>query len=82
MAKRHRVPPTTARTVFLLPTVPDDAPEDLKNAIAVRNAATRTGTCPGCGAEGQRHSDRHEPWLAHLVFEHEPDCIVFTGDAA
>ncbi len=84
MSRRHRIPGTTARpprTLYLLPEIPDDAPEAFKNAIAVRNACATEGRCPDCGARGElRGPDEHG--FLHLVFEHEDGCAVLLDPEA
>jgi len=81
--RRHRIPGTSARgrVLFLLPEIPDDAPEEFKNALAIRNAANVAGVCPECGARGEL-SGPDEHGFLHLTFEHEAGCGVFTDEAA
>lgn len=72
--KRRRVPGMrNGRTLYLLPPVPDDAPECVKNALAIRNAASVNGICPSCGARGELNGpDEHG--FFHLTFHHEARC--------
>lgn len=60
------------RTMMLLPEVPDDAPDWLKNALATRNACSVDGQCPTCGATPTLSVD--EGGLGHLTFLHEDGC--------
>jgi hypothetical protein len=82
--RRPRVPRTTTgkpRALFVLPEIPDDAPEALKNGLAIRNAANVAGVCPDCGARGEiTGPDEHG--FMHLTFEHEAGCGAFTDDEA
>ena len=71
-----RVPGTYRRpkALFVLPSIPDDAPADLKNSLAIRNACATEGRCPACATVGALHPDAHQPLLWHYVFEHENWC--------
>lgn len=83
MTRRPRVPGMSAkpRALLLLPSIPDDAPETLKNGLAIRNAATTSGVCPDCGARGElRGPDKHG--LLHLCFVHEDECAVLLDPEA
>jgi hypothetical protein len=53
--RQPRIPGTTkpARVLYFLPAIPDDAPTELKNGLAVRNACAVDGRCPECGAVGE-----------------------------
>ncbi len=64
-----RVPGTYKRTLYVLPEIPDDAPAELKNALAIRNAASVAERCPDCHARGQLHPDPNVAGLMHLTFE-------------
>ena len=80
---RRRVPGTRRPTaLFGLPSLPDDATDDLKNALALRNACATEGRCPECRAVGEIHSDAEHAGIWHLVFAHEPWCGALTGEAA
>jgi hypothetical protein len=81
--RRPRIPGTTRpRALYVLPAIPDDAPEQLKNALAIRNACAIEGRCPSCGARGELVGpDADGCW--HLVFRHEDDCgALLDGKAA
>ncbi|HVA04760.1 MAG TPA: hypothetical protein VMU64_13570 [Acidimicrobiales bacterium] len=54
--------------LYVLPSVPADAPDELKDAIALRNAATVAGRC-SCGAVIAEAGD-----TAQLM--HEPGCVA------
>ncbi len=60
------------KTVHVLPSIPDDASPALKDAIAIRNAASTTGRCQ-CGAEVEIVG-RDEIGVIHALFVHEDDC--------
>jgi hypothetical protein len=80
-----RIPGTSSRprrVLYLLPEIPDDAPESVKDALAVRNACATEGVCPDCGAVGELQSDAALPGVFHLTFRHEPDCCVLIGPEA
>jgi hypothetical protein len=82
--KRHRIPGTSSRprrALYLLPEIPDDAPDQLKNALGIRNACATEGVCPDCGARGEIHGpDEHG--IMHLVFRHEDNCCVLRDPEA
>jgi hypothetical protein len=81
MSRRPRVPGTRGRVLFVLPTIPDDAPEAVKDALAIRNAANVAGVCPDCGARGGiTGPDEHG--FMHLTFQHERGCGAFIDDEA
>lgn len=82
MTRRSRVPSTYRRTLLLLPSIPDDLEPEIKNALAIRNAASTTGRCPDCGAEPAIHRDPENELLIHAVFEHEPECRALTDKTA
>jgi hypothetical protein len=82
--RRRRVPPTRAarRALFLLPGIPDDADETLKNGLALRNACAVDGRCPDCGAFGELDLEPDEIGVYHLTFRHERTCGVLTDEQA
>jgi hypothetical protein len=83
--KRHRIPGTSSRplrALYLLPEIPDDAPEQLKNALAIRNACATEGRCPDCGAVGELRPDAALPGVFHLTFRHDDDCGVLRDPEA
>ena len=83
MTHASRIPGTrTGRTLLVLPGIPDDLEPRLKNALAIRNAATTAGRCPDCGAEPDLYLDIHHAGVGHLVFRHEPDCHALTDQTA
>lgn len=63
-------------TLYVLPAIPDDAPDTVKNALAIRNAASANGVCPSCGATPYLWQDNDG--ITHLTFEHEEGCGCFT----
>lgn len=72
-----RVPGTyrnRGNTLYVLPSVPDDAPADVKNALAIRNACATERRCPACGTTPELTVDSNG--FAWLTFQHEPDCPV------
>lgn len=83
MSKPGRIPGTRARrTLLLIPSIPDALDEATKNGLAIRNAASTTGTCPDCGAEANLHHDPEHDGVYHLVFQHEHHCRALTDGAA
>lgn len=67
------------RAAFLVPTIPDQAPELVREGIARRRLVVLTGTCP-CGAVHQlpnraerRRAQRAGRIIAASV-EHDPRC--------
>lgn len=78
MTKPSRIP-ATRRTLLLLPGIPDDATEDIKNGLAIRNACITEGKCPDCGAEPYFTLD--PDGITHLVFEHEYECAVVSDQS-
>ena len=79
MTRRPRIPGTRSRVLFVLPGIPDDAPEAFKNALAVRNAANVAGVCPSCRARGELTGPDEHGFL-HLTFRHEDDCGVLRDE--
>ena len=71
---RRRVGPVPA----LLPSINDDWPAALKDALAIRNAASLNGRC-ACGAVATV-SPPGQDGVVHLVFEHEEEGLA-TDDA-
>ncbi len=69
------------RVLFLLPSIPDDAPAAFKNALAIRNACNSEGVCPDCGAHGEL-TGPDELGIFHLTFQHEDDCDVLRDPEA
>lgn len=86
MSRRPRIPGTSSRrlrALYLLAEIPDDAPEDVKNGLAIRNACATEGRCPSCGATGELHADPDMPGVFHLTFRHEDGCgVVCDPEAA
>jgi hypothetical protein len=84
MSRRPRVPGMSSRplrVLYLLPEIPDGAPEDLKDALAIRNACATSGVCPDCGARGELTGpDGHG--FFHLTFRHEDECDVLRDPEA
>jgi hypothetical protein len=64
------------RVLFVLSSIPDDATPQIKNALAIRNAASRSGACPSCGAVVQ--VKQFGPRLYRGRFEHQPGCAVLA----
>ena len=79
-AGRPSVRRAKLRALYLLPSIPDDAPTAWKNALALRNTCSTTGRCPDCGARGEL-TGPDERGLLHLTFRHEDDCGVLTDEA-
>jgi hypothetical protein len=80
-----RIPGTfrnRGRTLLVLPSIPDDAPAELKNAIAIRNACSVEGRCSACGVSGVASADPTHAMVFHYTFEHEPSCPALTDEAA
>lgn len=79
-----RVPGTyrhAGRTLYLLPSIPDDSPVEIKNGLAIRNACAIQGRCPACGTVPDLTLDQHGIW--HLTFRHDYDCpCLRNGEAA
>ena len=83
MTRRTASPaPAPGRALFVLPAIPDVLDEHTKNALAIRNAASITGTCPDCGATPELHRDTRDAGIYHGVFRHGHTCRVFTDGAA
>jgi hypothetical protein len=84
VSKRKRPPRVFSgrRTLYVLPSIPDDAPAEFKNALAIRNAANVEMRCPDCGAEPYLVGRVAPGAIAHLVFEHEHGCHALTDGSA
>jgi hypothetical protein len=72
------------KAVLLLPTIPDDAPDEIREGIARRRIVMTTGTCP-CGGEmvGPNRAQRRrmerdkrngDPGVWQVRIEHDDDC--------
>jgi hypothetical protein len=81
VTQRPRIPGTpSTRVLYVLPDIPDDAPERLKNALAVRNTCAVEGRCPGCGTEGElRELRRH---VFSWTFRHDDGCPALLDEDA
>jgi hypothetical protein len=75
------------RTLFVVPRIPDDAPERVREGIARRRLATVTGRCP-CGAERPRLNReqrrkvarRKARYLGIAEIAHENDCPAISNE--
>ncbi len=81
--------PDGNRILFVVPVVPDDAPEVIREALARRRIATIGGTCP-CGESTitltrqqrrarQRAATKRQANVIYGVFEHAHDCPAHDG---
>lgn len=68
---RHRV-------LYAVPEIPDDATPQVKNVLAIRNAATQSGTCPACGATVEIVGEP-APGVFESRMEHAGGCPVLSG---
>lgn len=72
--------------LFGLIGVPEDAPQAVRDGLACRNVATRTGHCPGCGStlelnRAQRRSLRRamrRGGEVHAQFRHDDGCLAIA----
>ncbi len=62
------------RSIVIAPPIPDDASPEVKNGLAVRNAATRSGRCPSCGALAEIVTPPAPGSIGEARMTHEPDC--------
>ncbi len=70
-----RYTPARRKILFVLPNIPDEGSEALKNGLAIRNQATRTGVCPGCGETADTTAEGFEAGAVHVVnFGHADGC--------
>lgn len=73
-------------TLVVQAEMPDDAPADVKNAIAVRRLANLQGVCPDCGAvrvmpnRAERRAATRAGLMIFAVIVHEDDCAVLCDD--
>lgn len=76
--------PGGRRALYVLPAIPDDAPDQIREALARRRIAAIEGTCP-CGADSpewtrqqrrarERAKAKQAGRLTRATFEHEADC--------
>lgn len=81
--------PDGNRVLYVVPVVPDDAPEVIREALVRRRIATIGGTCP-CGESTitltrQQRRTRHraatkrQANVIYGVFEHARDCPAGDG---
>lgn len=81
--RRRRVPGIRkGSTLFVLPSIPDELDEAVKDGLAIRNACAVEGRCPVCGVEPELRVTRELPRVVHLVFRHEDDCPVLRDPEA
>ncbi len=73
-SRRFRRQIAQHRALHLLPSIPDDAPEVVKNGLAIRNQASASGTCPGCGATVELSGPIRPGTITHAVFRHDDEC--------
>jgi hypothetical protein len=73
-------------TVLVQVAIRDDAPESVKDALAIRRTANATGACPDCGVTAalpnraaRRKAARRGGFL-RVVFRHEDDRRCLTDD--
>ena len=65
--------------LFVLPSIPDDAPDEIREGIARRRVVSVTGQCP-CGARlvlpnrAARRAAKRSGCVLHFAVEHEDDC--------
>jgi hypothetical protein len=80
VSRRTRIPGMSRKgsVLCILPEIPDDAPEILKNALALRNACATEGRCPSCGTTPDLLFDGHG--IGHLTFRHDDDCPALRDD--
>jgi hypothetical protein len=82
VSRRPRLPGITrSRVLYVLPAILDNAPEQLKNALAIRNACATEGLCPDCGVYGEL-TGPDELGMFHLTFRHEDACRVLRDPEA
>ncbi|MFC8248375.1 hypothetical protein [Streptomyces chartreusis] len=73
------------RVLVIQPVIPDAAPEELKNGLAIRRTANTTGICPGCGARmampnrAERRVARRAGKIIAVVIAHDDDCPALLG---
>lgn len=60
--------------LLVLPGIPDGAEPALKNALAIRNAASSTGLCPKCGALLELDRPLEPGTIVHGRMAHEDWC--------
>ena len=65
----------------MLPGIDDAASTEMKNALAIRNAATRTGQCPGCGAVLEVAVAPSPGVMGEARMEHESWCPALVDEA-
>jgi len=70
-----RKPAERTRALIVLGEVPDDAPAELKDALARRSQASVTGVC-ACGATVEIVEAPGTDGLARGVMVHEPGCCA------
>jgi hypothetical protein len=61
------------RALLFLPEIRDDYPPALKNALAIRNQATRDMQCPNCDSYIEGPPIRAGQ-ISHVAMRHDADC--------
>lgn len=83
MSRRARIPGTRRGGVlFVLPSIPDEFDDEMKDALAIRNACATEGRCPSCGATGELELHPSIEGLGRLTFRHQDGCKALLGEAA
>jgi len=82
MGKRSRILGSRARgkALAVLPSIPDAAPAEVKDGLAIRNACVTEGRCPVCGVRATVELDR--AGMGWLTFGHVDGCPVLRDDDA
>lgn len=70
----------SAVTAYVVPEIPDDASPEMKNGLAVRNAATMTGRCPACGSVAELIEAPGADRIGRARISHEKECPALLGD--
>ncbi len=79
--RRYRRALRRGRVLFVLPAIHEDASPAVKNGVALRNEATRTGRCPGCGAVAKLPRAPERGAVVEARMAHEDGCpALLEGD--
>jgi len=70
------------RTLYVIPAISDEADPKVKDGLAIRNAATRTGQCPRCGARVEIIVAPSPGTVGEARMQHEDWCPALLGGAS
>lgn len=78
--RRHRRA-VAKRSLFVVQEIPESADSAMKDALAIRNAATLSGRCPSCGASAKLVVPPRPGRVGEARMAHESGCPALLKSA-